>query len=76
MFHMSFFYGRHDQKFSLSGATISLEATELSIMEGNDEDTTTGDLCLRLDNSEGGLERDVVLILTSSEGTAGEGEVR
>ena len=45
-------------------------------MEGDDRDTTTGDLCLRLDNSEGGLERDVVLILTSSEETAGEEEAR
>lgn len=63
---------------SVSGATVSLEATQLSIVEGNDGDTplSTGNLCLRLDNSGGGLERDVVFILTSSEGTAGEGETR
>ena len=47
-------------------------------MEGDDGDTTlsTGDLCLCLDNSGGGLGQDIVFILTSSEGTAGEGEAR
>ena len=44
----------------------------VSITEGNDGDRTTGDVCLRLDDIGGGLERDVSFLLSTKIGTAGK----
>ena len=49
-----------------SGATVSIQETEISIAEGID-----GQICIVLENTAGGLERDVSVTLTTTAGTAG-----
>ena len=51
---------------SFSGATVSIQETEISIAEGN-----TSQICIVLENVLGGLERDVSVTLTNTAGTAG-----
>ena len=57
-----------DSSFSLLnshlGATVSIQETEISIMEG-----TSGEICIVLENGE--LERNVSVTLTTAAGTAG-----
>ena len=52
--------------FSSSGATVSIQETEISIAEG-----TGGQICIVLENAADGLERDVSVTLTTTAGTAG-----
>ena len=51
---------------SFSGATVSIQETEISIAEGTD-----GQICIVLENAFNGLERDVSVTLTTTAGTAG-----
>ena len=46
------------------GATVSIQATEISITEG-----TSGEICIVLENGE--LERNVTVTLTTTAGTVG-----
>ena len=48
------------------GAIISIQETEISIIEGN-----SGEICIVLENVAGGLERNISLTLTTTTGTAG-----
>ena len=50
---------------SFSGATVSIQETEISVTEGTD-----GQLCIVLENAADGLERDVSVTLTTIAGTA------
>ena len=52
---------------SFSGATVSIQETEISIAEGTD-----GQICIVLENAAGGLERDVSVTLINTTGTAGD----
>ena len=51
---------------SLSGATISIQETEISIVE-----ETSGQICIVVENDDAELERDVSVTLTTTAGTAG-----
>ena len=58
-----------------AGATVALQTpTDISTPEGNDGETMTVNLCVRLTNVMGGLQRNVELNLTTVEVTAGEGK--
>ena len=50
---------------SFSGATISIQETEISIAEGSDSQ-----ICIILENVFDGLERVVSVTLTTTAGTA------
>ena len=50
---------------SFSGATLSIQETEISIAEGTD-----GQICIVLENTADGLERDIPVTLTTTAGTA------
>ena len=50
---------------SYPGATISIQETEISIAE-----ETSGQICIILEHTSDGLERDVLVSLTSTAGTA------
>ena len=50
---------------SYPGATISIRETEISIAE-----ETSGQICIILEHTSDGLERDVLVSLTSTAGTA------
>ena len=52
---------------SYPGATISIQETEINI-----EETTSSQVCIVLENSAGGLERDVSVTLTTTARTAGK----
>ena len=50
---------------SFSGATVSIQQTEIDIAEGTDSQ-----ICIVLENAADGLERDVSLTLATTVGTA------
>ena len=52
---------------SLSGATISIQETEISIVE-----ETSGQICIVVENDDAELERDVSVTKTTTAGTAGK----
>ena len=61
-------------ELSHAGATVALQTpTDISTPEGNNGETMTVNLCIQLTNVMGGLQRDVVLNLSTVEVTAGEG---
>ena len=65
----------YDMELFYTGATVALQTpTDISTPEGNDGQTMTVDLCVRLTNIMGGLRRNVVLNLNTVEVTAGEGK--
>ena len=65
----------YDMELSHAGATVALQTpTDISTPEGNNGETMTVNLCVRLTNTMGGLQRDVVLNLSTVEVTAGEGK--
>ena len=62
----------HYTELFYTGATVVLQTpTDISTPEGNDGETMTVNLCIRLTNIMGGLQRNVVLNLTTVEVTAG-----
>jgi len=52
-----------------AGATVSFNATELYVMET--DMNATVNVCVVLNDTQGGLERDVELMFTTYPGTAG-----
>ena len=52
------------------GAEVSLQDAELSVLEGDSNTTATVELCVILTDTKGGLHRDVVLSLSTTEETA------
>ena len=65
----------YDMELSHAGATVALQTpTDISTPEGNNGETMTVNLCVHLTNIMGGLQRDVVLNLSTVEMTAGEGK--
>lgn len=53
-----------------AGVSLALSSFSLSVPEGN-SGTTALPLCMHLQDFSGGLERDVLLLLTTSFGSAG-----
>ena len=51
---------------SFSGATLSIQETEISVTEGTD-----GQICIVLENAAAGLERGISVTLTTTAGTTG-----
>ena len=56
----------------MTGATVEVNETELSLMEGN-QGLSEVNVCARLTATLDGLERGVVLLLNTVADTAGEG---
>ena len=46
-----------------TGATVSLNETNIVVQEGDDSNTTI-DICVVLENAMGGLQRDIVVDFT------------
>jgi len=62
----------HDTNLWYAGATVALQTpTDISTAEGNSGEMTPVSLCVSLTNIMGGLNRDVVLRLTTMALTAG-----
>ena len=53
------------------GATVLLDTTQQTANEGN-SGVSEFSVCVTLTDVQGGLERDVILLLNTIEGTAGE----
>ena len=55
---------------SFSVATVTISPSQLTVVEGNDTLNTTIELCVRLSDVRGGIEREVVVNLATTESTA------
>ena len=55
----------------LSGVTVQLASTQLSVVEGN-SGTSSLSLCVLLTNVQNNLDRDVTLLMNTQPSSAGE----
>ena len=55
-----------------TGVDVSWQETEMMIPEGNDGDMTQANLCITLEDRNGGLQREARFLLTTVPETAGE----
>ena len=51
---------------------MSWQETEIMVAEGNNGDMMQANLCITLEERNGGLQREAHFLLTSAPGTAGE----
>ena len=58
--------------FSLTAATVRLERTSISIVEGNEGESNLIEVCVVLEDILDGLERELVFTLSVTLGTAGK----
>ena len=55
-----------------TGVDVSWQETVIMVPEGNNGDMMQADLCITLEERNGGLQREARFLLTSVPGTAGE----
>ena len=55
----------------LLGATVSIPTTSFSLLEGDEGDTTAVDVCIRLDDIQNGLQRQLEYFVTVDLGNTG-----
>ena len=55
-----------------SGVDVSWQPTEVTVQEGNNGNMMSTDLCITLEETAGGLQREARFLLSTVTGTAGE----
>ena len=58
-------------QYTLLGATVSIPTTSFSLLEGDEGDTASVDVCIRLDDVQNGLQRQLEYTVDVDLGNAG-----